>query len=250
MNIKDYFKLNFLVVGHRGLPSKYIENTMESFENAFKFTDIVELDVHLSADNEVYVMHDFNLQRLASVNREIEEMRSSEIDRVNLVSGKIPKLSELLRKYSEKYFLVELKTVHDDGYIVKNELAKYTVETIESIKMEDHVCVISFDPYAIRRSRELNKNIMLGFDYDHHSEKYIGKIDCKDLKSMDVSLFLPEFEKEYMDKFKKMQEAGYFIVPWSIDTPNAGTLICESGLNGYITNKVDIMPKKCISSRI
>ena len=245
MNIKEYIQSNFIVVGHRGLPSRYVENTIESFENAFKYTDIVELDVHLSADGEVYIIHDFNLERLASLNEDIENLNSDSIDHLRVSRQKIPKLKDLLSRYRDKYFLIELKTIHDDGFMVKNELTKHTLKIIESVKMEERVCIISFDPYAIRRARELNKNIMLGFDYDHHSEKYIGKIDCKDLKSMDVSLFLPEFEKDSMEQFKKMQNAGYFVVPWTVDDPDLGIVVCKSGLNGYITNKIDAMPKKC-----
>jgi glycerophosphoryl diester phosphodiesterase len=245
MNIREYIGSRFIVVGHRGLPSKYVENTIESFENAFKFTDIVELDVHLSRDNEVYVIHDFNLNRLASVDEDIENMYSLEIDKIAIKGQKIPKLRDLLNLYRDRYFLVELKTVHDDGYLIKNELTKYTLDIVESTGMEDHVCIISFDPYAIRRAGELNSKIMLGFDYDNHSEKYIGKIDCKDLKSMRVSLFLPEYKEEYMEKFKKMQAKGYFVIPWTVDSESDGISICRSGLNGYITNKVDVLPKQC-----
>ncbi len=245
MDIKDYIKSNFTVVGHRGLPSKYVENTMESFNNAFKFTDIVELDVHLSNDNEVYVIHDFNLQRLASLDRDIENMDSTEIDKITIRGQHIPKLRDLLNLHRDKYFLVELKTVHDDGYIVKNELPKYTIQVIESANMEERVCIISFDPYAIRAAGEISKTILLGFDYDHNSEKYMGNIDCKDLKSMHVSLFLPEYEKSNIEKFREMQQDGYFVIPWTVDKENDGIFICKSGLNGYITNTVDTMPKRC-----
>lgn len=245
MNIRRYIDSNFIVVGHRGLPSKYIENTMESFENAFKFTNIVELDVHLSSDNEVFVIHDFNLQRLASLNQEVESMSSGEIYEVNIGSQKIPKLKDLLMAHRDKYFLVELKTVHDDGYIIKNDLPMHTLNVIRETGMEDHVCIISFDPYAIKRTRELNGTIMLGLDYDSHSEKYIGKIDCKDLESMDVSLYLPEFKEEYIEKFIKIHGAGYSVLPWTVDDPEDADKICNAGLNGFITNKVDIMAGKC-----
>ncbi|WP_290703725.1 glycerophosphodiester phosphodiesterase family protein, partial [Ferroplasma sp. Type II] len=158
MNIKKYIQSNFIVVGHRGLPSRYVENTIESFENAFKYTDIVELDVHLSADGEVYIIHDFNLERLASLNEDIENLNSDSIDHLRVSRQKIPKLKDLLGLHRDKYFLVELKTIHDDGFMIKNELTKHTVRIIESMKMEERVCIISFDPYTIRRVRELNKN--------------------------------------------------------------------------------------------
>ena len=247
MDIYGYIKSNFTAVGHRGLPSKYIENTMESFRNAFKFTSMVELDVHLSNDNEVFVIHDFNLDRLASLDRDIESMSSREIQDVNIGNQKIPRLMNLLTTYRDKYFLVELKTVHDDGYIIRNELPMYTLNAIKETGMEDHVCIISFDPYAIRRTRELNKTIMLGLDYDSHSEIYIGKIDCSDLKSMGISLYLPEFKDDYIDKFIEIHKAGYYVLPWTIDSPHEAEEICSAGLNGYLTNKVDVMPGNCQS---
>lgn len=218
---------------------------MVSFEKAFKFTNMVELDVHLSSDHEVFVIHDFNLKRLASLNREIESMTSSEIQTVNIGNQKIPKLKDILMTYGDKYFLVELKTVHDNGYIVKNDLPLYTLNAVEETGMESHVCIISFDPYAIRKTGELNNSIMLGLDYDNHSEKYIGRINCNDLRSMNISLYLPEFKEKHVDRFIKMHEAGYFVLPWTIDTPEDAEIICKSGLNGFITNKVDIISAKC-----
>lgn len=239
MNIYEYIKSNFTAVGHRGLPSKYPENTMESFQNAFRFTDVVELDVHLSRDNEVFVIHDFNLERLASINREIESMTSSEIEGVRIGDQKIPKLKDLLEAFREKYFLVELKTVHDDGYIIKNDLPMYTLDTIKEAGMENHVCIISFDPFAIRKAREFNETIMLGLDYDNHSEKYMGKIDCDDLRSMDVTLYLPEFKQEYIDKFIKIHNKGFCVLPWTVDSVQNAEKIRQAGLNGFITNRVD-----------
>ncbi|WMT51162.1 MAG: glycerophosphodiester phosphodiesterase [Ferroplasma sp.] len=245
MDIYNYIKSNFTAVGHRGLPSKYMENTMESFENAFKFTNIVELDVHLSSDNEVFIIHDFNLERLASLNKEIESMNSREIYDIRVGNQKIPRLKDLLREHRDRYFLVELKTVHDDGYIIKNELPMRTLDVIKETGMRDHVCIISFDPYAIKQARELNSTIMLGLDYDSHSEKYMGKIDCRDLESMDVSLYLPEFKEEYIEKFIKIHEAGYSVLPWTVDEPEDAYKICNAGLNGFITNRVDAMPGSC-----
>jgi glycerophosphoryl diester phosphodiesterase len=245
MDIRNYIQSNFSVVGHRGLPHNYVENTLESFKNAFKFTDMVELDVHLSMDNQVYIIHDFNLKRLAGLDKDIEDMESGDIEKLSIRGQRIPKLSDLLSLYSNKYFLVELKTIHDDGHMVKNKLVEYTLNVIESLNMEGHVCIISFDPYAIRKAGGLNKNIMLGFDYDHHSEKYIGKVDCDDLKSLGISMYLPEFKEQYMEKFREMKNMGYFVFPWAVDDAGTGTHICKSGLNGYITNRVDVMPKTC-----
>ncbi|KAL7753041.1 hypothetical protein RI367_001492 [Sorochytrium milnesiophthora] len=50
--------------GHRGVPSKYPENTLQSFRAAYDANaDGIELDVRLTRDEEVIVLHDFALNR-------------------------------------------------------------------------------------------------------------------------------------------------------------------------------------------
>ena len=53
-----------LVVGHRGAPNKAPENTLASFEAAIAIgVDAIELDVHLSRDGHLIVIHDAALDR-------------------------------------------------------------------------------------------------------------------------------------------------------------------------------------------
>ncbi|MHA1371607.1 MAG: glycerophosphodiester phosphodiesterase family protein, partial [Promethearchaeota archaeon] len=48
-----------LIIGHRGFKSRYPENTMLSFQKAIETgADGIELDVHLSKDGKIVVMHD------------------------------------------------------------------------------------------------------------------------------------------------------------------------------------------------
>ena len=53
-----------LLIGHRGFPSKAPENTLVSFRLALEVpVDMVELDVHLSKDRHIVVIHDATLER-------------------------------------------------------------------------------------------------------------------------------------------------------------------------------------------
>ncbi|MCT6821909.1 MAG: glycerophosphodiester phosphodiesterase, partial [Lactobacillus apis] len=55
----------FTVVGHRGDPTKYPEETIQSDDSAFNSgADYVELDLHLSADGQLVVSHDDDLYRV------------------------------------------------------------------------------------------------------------------------------------------------------------------------------------------
>ncbi len=238
MNIIDKIRSNFVIIGHRGLPSRYPENTFLSFKNAFKYTDIVELDVHLSKDNTVYVIHDFNLKRLANVDRNIEDMYSYEINSIKIKNENIPELSDLLSNFNDKYFLIELKTIDDSGNAIKNDITKKTIEVIKKSKMKDHVCIISFNPFSLNEARLADNSIQLGLDYCKTSKKYM-ELDYNDLKEMNISLFLPEFNMECKNMFTELIDKGICVIPWAIDNQKDALDALNMNLNGIITNKVD-----------
>ena len=63
-----------LIIGHRGMPSVGPENTVEGSVLAYEAgADIVELDIYLSADNEIIVMHDDKTERTTDGNLVVEE---------------------------------------------------------------------------------------------------------------------------------------------------------------------------------
>ncbi|MEM0139253.1 MAG: glycerophosphodiester phosphodiesterase [Ferroplasma sp.] len=249
MKIKNLLSSEFTVVGHRGLPSQCIENTMESFSQAFKYTKMVELDVHLSLDNRVYVIHDFNLMRLGNLDRNIEDMASTEIKAVKLGSGHIPELDDVFSAFPDKFFLIELKTVTDEGKRIENKIADFTLDSVKSAGMRDNVAIISFDPYALRRTRELDTDILMGLDYDRHSQNILGGITGRDLQSLGISIYLPEYHQDDMPHYLTMQEEGYIILPWTVDSQKDGINIYQANLNGFITNKVDIMSEAVLKSK-
>ncbi len=239
MNIIDRMRSNFVIIGHRGLPSKYPENTVLSFKNAFKYTDFVELDVHLSKDNKVYVIHDFNLKKLGNVDKNIEDMYSYEIDNIKIGNENIPQLIELLNTFRDKYFLIELKTIDDSGRAIRNDVARKTIDVIKKSGMEKHVYIISFNPYSLNEAKKTDGNIPLGLDYCKTSRKYIGKIDYNDLKEMGISLFLPEFNMECKNIFLELMDKDIFVIPWTVDNKKDAIDAFNMNLNGIITNKVD-----------
>ena len=63
-------KKQITVIGHRGAMGYAPENTMASFQKASELgVDAVELDIKLSADKKIVVVHDENLQRLAGADK-------------------------------------------------------------------------------------------------------------------------------------------------------------------------------------
>jgi glycerophosphoryl diester phosphodiesterase len=85
-------------VGHRGASALAPENTLRSIELAIEFgLDLVEVDVYLSRDGEVVVIHDEDLRRVAHRPEAVADLTAADLARVDLGHGQsVPRLSEVL----------------------------------------------------------------------------------------------------------------------------------------------------------
>ena len=91
------------IVGHRGASVHAPENTLAAFRRAIEDgAQLLECDVHLSADGHVVVMHDRTIDRTAAADSPLRsgaigELTRAELDRVLLGEGeRVPSLEELL----------------------------------------------------------------------------------------------------------------------------------------------------------
>ncbi len=127
------------IAGHRGCPRKYNENSAEGVEAALKAgATHAEIDVHLSADGELVIMHDPTLDRTTNGTGRIRDLTLAEIRRYNIVDNvmlagvsQIPILAdmfEIIRKpeFVDKLLIIELKA-NDTSLVsaLKSEIAKY-----------------------------------------------------------------------------------------------------------------------------
>ena len=71
-------------VAHRGASAQYPENTMSAFRQAIQQgVDMLELDVHLTSDDELIVMHDTTLDRTTNGHGNIHDHSLQEIRQLN-----------------------------------------------------------------------------------------------------------------------------------------------------------------------
>ena len=88
---------------HRGDSSVYRENTLEAIKSAIdKGAQVVEIDVHLSSDGEVVVIHDPTLERLWGCTKQVKKLTWSEISAIRTDGYRIPSLREVLELFIGK----------------------------------------------------------------------------------------------------------------------------------------------------
>ncbi|MBP1912018.1 glycerophosphodiester phosphodiesterase family protein [Thermococcus stetteri] len=148
-----------LVLGHRGYSAKYPENTLLAFKKAIEAgADGVELDVWLTEDGEVVVIHDETVDRTSNGSGRVKEMTLEELKSLDFGSGeRIPTLEEVFEALPEDAIInVELKDV---------EAAKKAAEIIGNNNPE-RVIISSFIIDALQEYRKYDKETRMGLLID------------------------------------------------------------------------------------
>ena len=150
-----------LKIGHRGAAGYMPENTIESFQEAINLgCDGIELDVHLSLDNEIIVIHDETIDRTSNGKGFVNELNISEI-KTFLIDHKyqIPILPEVLAITNQKLLVnIELKSYATADKVVAL-IEKYVSEKKLNYK---NIIISSFDWNALQQVRFLNDDISIG----------------------------------------------------------------------------------------
>ena len=132
---------NIETIAHRGYVAKGVENSIEALEGAAEVgVDYVEFDIILTKDNKFVVMHDFNLKRLAGINKRVQDMNFDEIVGLQIKQGdytsKIPSLEEFVTKAKElnMKLVIELKPHGEEP----SNYIDILINEVERLKLENY----------------------------------------------------------------------------------------------------------------
>ena len=144
------------VIAHRGFSGLYPENTMSAFRAGVEAgADAIELDVHLSKDGEVVVMHDDQLGRTTSGKGKLAELTCPEICSVDAGSWKSPEFSgervPTLREVFDEIALPVMVEIKPEG----EDVVRRTVEVIRDAGAVERAIIASFSDTNLRWGAEM-----------------------------------------------------------------------------------------------
>jgi glycerophosphoryl diester phosphodiesterase len=145
-----------MIIGHRGAAALEPENTLLSIERAIEIgVDAVEIDVHLSKDKELVVIHDATMDRTTNGTGPVNSYTVQEIKRLDAGKGEtIPTLQEVIDLIDRQVMLViELK---EEG----TEMS--VVDLLVRNNLFDKACVISFWHRLVKTVKEMDSRIKTG----------------------------------------------------------------------------------------
>lgn len=159
-----------LLVGHRGACDVAPENTMPSFERAYRDgADIVEADIRLSADGEVMVFHDATVDRTTDGSGRVAAMTCAELQALDaggwfderFRGTHVPTLGELVTWAKGRIGLM-LEFKFDPYGSFEPSLVPATLEIIADAGVRDQVVTISYQRYALAQLKNLASDIPAG----------------------------------------------------------------------------------------
>ncbi|HRH76205.1 MAG TPA: glycerophosphodiester phosphodiesterase family protein [Cellvibrionaceae bacterium] len=172
-------KKPFYLVGHRGLPEHYPENTLSGILAAIaEGADGVEFDIQISKDAIPVVIHDDTLVRTTGISGELAEYTFSLLERISAheparlgqshLPESIPSLASLvheLKKWPEVHAFAEIK-----NEIFKRQNREKTLQSIAAIlePIKAHCSIISFDYEILSLARK--RGFSIGWVLDAMTE--------------------------------------------------------------------------------
>jgi glycerophosphoryl diester phosphodiesterase len=148
-------------IAHRGLHTGDFlrpENSLAAFRAAADAGYAIELDVHLTSDGTVVVMHDENLKAMTGDPHNISELTAAQVTRLRLLGGAetVPTLRQVLQTVRGRVpVFVEVKNQGDVGALEDAVAA-------ELASAGGPVAVMSFNPFSLARIAENAPNIPRG----------------------------------------------------------------------------------------
>ncbi len=232
----------FLKIAHRGYSELYSENTLPAFQKAIEHgADMIELDVHLTRDGVLVVIHDNDIERTSNGKGDVAQFTLKELRQFDFDFKKtagdsfvpIPTLAEVIDLVKGKLQLnIEIKNCPHRYKGIEDALASLLIEKdfiSESV-------VSSFDHFSLLTLKKIEPGIKIGMLYDS-----VWVTFQEEVKALDIYSLHPSIDAFDTDQARWAQESGYRVYPWVARNRETVKRIMESGLaNGVMVNDLKL----------
>lgn len=237
----------FRNIAHRGASYSAPENTIAAIRKAYEMgADAFEIDVNLSKDSYVVVIHDLILGRTTDgsglvANHSLKELK--ELDAgikfsMEFKGEKVPTLNEVFDfvKDYKMGILVELKGwAHNyDG------MEEKVVKLINDYNFKDRVIVTSFQKSKILKIKKLDDSIKTGINFYYlgvRPELYVKKVKAD-------AVYIPCFcfnESRVKEKIRNLKESGYIVGTFTPNDKKDMRRVIRLGVDDILTNRPDVL---------
>jgi glycerophosphoryl diester phosphodiesterase len=228
---------SFLKIAHRGYSSRYPENTILAFEKAVAAgADMIELDVQLSRDGRLVVIHDTRIDRTSDGTGAVADLSLAKLKRYsynNRMTGfglvEIPTLAEVIAWAGSRVLLnIEIKKSRTGEKGIERILADLLQET----HFTDRVIVSSFDHHALSEMKRIAGSVRTGMLYDAIRVRFTDEI-----RELDVYSVHPGAGAVEEGQLRWAKSLGIRVYPWVVENRETLNAYRASGyVDGAMVN--------------
>ncbi|MET7518699.1 glycerophosphodiester phosphodiesterase family protein [Streptomyces sp. NPDC005480] len=219
--------MNFLTIGHRGVMGVEPENTLRSFVAAQDAgLDLIELDLHLSKDGALVVMHDADVDRTTDGRGPIADKTLAELRALDAGRGeRVPVFEEVLDAVS-KPLQAEIKDVAAARALAEVMLRRDLVSRVE---------VISFHDEAVAEIARLVPGVRTALVASRYGTDVVERATAVGATSLVLNI--RRLTQEIVERARK---ADLRIIGWVVNTQDDLRLVRALGLDGATTDYPEI----------
>ena len=231
----------FKVIAHRGASGYAPENTLIAFQKGLEFgADMLELDIQLSREGEVVVIHDHTLDRTTNGTGYVKDYSVKELKqfdaakRFEAYRGEtIPLLQEVFDLVKNRATLaIEIKNCP----IIYPEIEQKLVQLIEKNAFVEHILVISFYHPSLKEIKRLNPDIPTGI-------LYVGALlePWAAAETVGANALHPHYEYTTAAMVVEAHQRNYLVHPWTINRATDMEKWVSCGVDGIATDYPDTL---------
>jgi glycerophosphoryl diester phosphodiesterase len=224
------------VTAHRGHARAAPENTLSAMQKAIASgADYAEMDVQLTADGKVVLLHDRDLKRVAGISRRLDEMTYDEVRQLDVGSWfdpafadeRVPTLVEVINLCRGKIRLnIELKFFGADRRLVQE-----VTRILREQDIEFECLVTSLDYDALRQVKEHNPRLRTGLIIAHA----LGDVSRLEVGALSVRA---DFLSDEM--LRKAHHLDREVHVWTINDAPTMVRLIKRGVDNIITSDPDL----------
>ena len=228
-----------MVVAHRGASHYAPENTVAAAKLAWEQNaDAVEVDVHLTADNQIAVMHDYNTQRTTGKKFVISETPMDSLRKLEAGSFKsekykgepVPVLKDIVETVpAGKKLFIEIKSDKKIVPVIK--------ETLGDHPKKDQFVFIAFDYETIVAAKKAfpkNEAYWLSSKFKEDLNTVMQRVKSDGLDGVDLN-----FKIVTPEVMAKAEELGLGVHVWTVNDMEKVKEMQTLGVDGITTNMPD-----------
>lgn len=226
-----------MAIAHRGASSYAPENTIAAFDLAIEMgARHIELDVHVTQDNHVVVIHDDTVDRTTSGAGPVTSYTLAALKALDAGSWlgrkfsgeRIPTLSEIFRRYDGRVH------IHTEIKGHSAHLSELTVQLVREHGMTKQVTITSFQRARLEETRAHAPELPTGWLVPEATDVVVAQA-----RAMGLTQLCPKAGTITPALVERLHAEGFVVRAWGVATEDLMRQVVKAGADGMTVNFPD-----------